>query len=551
LTLKGVDAVANILKQEGVDFIGCIPFNTLVEAAAVAGVRPIIFRQERVGVNAADGFSRVANGRRTGVFTMQAQAGAENGFPGVAQAYADSVPILLLPASDRRSRIGVRPTFSPTRSYREVTKWVDQINLVERVPEMMRRAFSHLRTGRPSPVMLELPSDVMASELDESLLYHYVPVKPRRTEGDPQDIAEAAKAILAARRPVIHAGQGILYAEAWEELRELAELLQAPVMTTLAGKSAFPEDHPLSIGAGGMSTTGPVVHFLREADLVFGIGCSFNMTIYGVNIPPGKVMVHSTNDESDINKDYHTDHAIIGDAKLTLRQLLQEIRTQAGPEGRRNNEELAREVRAVKDEWMKEWMPKLTSDEVPINPYRVIWDLMQAVDRRQTIVTHDSGSPRDQMSPFYETISPRGFIGWGKSTQLGYGLGLAMGAKLAAPEKLAVSVMGDAAFGMVGLDLETAVREQIPTLTIVLNNSRMGIYGPDAFPVARERYGTGRLSGNYAEVAQAMGGYNERIEKPEDVIPAIRRGQQVVASGQTALLEIITKHEGAFSYKAR
>ena len=111
--------------------------------------------------------------------------------------------------------------------------------------------------------------------------------------------------------------------------------------------------------------------------------------------------------------------------------------------------------------------------------------------------------------------------------------------------------MGDAAFGMVGLDLETAVREGIPTLTIVLNNSRMGIYGPDAFPIARERYGTGRLSGNYAEVAQAMGGYNERIEKPEEIIPAIRRCSQVVASGRPALLEIITKHEEAFSYKAR
>ncbi len=546
--MKGADVIANILKREGVDFIGCIPFSTLTEAVAVAGIRPIIFRQERVGVNMADGFSRITGGRRIGAFTMQAQAGAENAFAGVAQAYADSVPILLLPAAAGRSRTGVRPNFSPTRSYRDITKWVDQINMVERVPEMMRRAFSHLRTGRPSPVMLDLPADILSAELDEAD-FHYVPVAARRTSGDPADVAETARALLAAKRPVIHAGQGILYAEAWDELRELAELLQAPVMTTLSGKSAFPEDHPLSIGAGGAATTGPVVHFLKGCDLVFGIGSSLTIGSFGVTIPRGKVIVHSTNDGEDINKDYRADHAVIGDSKLVLGQLLEEIRSQAGSSVPREGGEVVREVKAVRDDWMKEWMPKLTSDEVPINPYRVVWDLMHTLDRKNTIITHDSGSPRDQMSPFFEAIAPRTFIGWGKSTQLGYGFGLAMGAKLAEPDKLAVNVMGDAAFGMVGLDFETAIRERIPILTIVNNNSGMGIYGPERFPVAARQYGTGRLSGNYAAVAEALGGYNERVEKPEEVIPAVRRAQQLVASGQPALVEIITSLEPAFSFR--
>ncbi len=331
----------------------------------------------------------------------------------------------------------MRPNFSPTRSYRDVTKWVDQINMVERIPEMMRRAFNHLRTGRPSPVMLELPADVAEEELDEAL-FDYLPVHPRRTAGDPQDIAEAARALMNAKRPVIHAGQGILYSESWDELRELAELLHAPVMTTLVGKSAFPEDHPLSIGAGGATTTGPVVHFLRKADLVFGIGCSFTVTGFAATIPPGKVMVHSTNDPEDINKDYRVDHAIIGDAKLVLEQLIAELKARLGSNGSSAQEEVSREVSAVKQEWLTEWMPMLTSSEVPINPYRVIWDLMHTIDRKKSIVTHDSGSPRDQMSPFFEAVAPRGFIGWGKSTQLGYGLGLAMGAKLACPDKLVV-----------------------------------------------------------------------------------------------------------------
>jgi acetolactate synthase-1/2/3 large subunit len=294
-----------------------------------------------------------------------------------------------------------------------------------------------------------------------------------------------------------------------------------------------------------------VVHFVREADLVFGVGCSFTVTFYGVTIPKGKIMVHSTNDPADIDKDYRIDHAVIGDAKLVLQQLIEEVKAQAGPAGKKGESQVVGEVKAVKEEWLNRWMPKLTSDEIPINPYRVVWDLMYTVDRERTIINHDSGSPRDQMSPFFETLVPRGFIGWGKSTQLGYGLGLAIGAKLAAPDKLVVNVMGDAAFGQVGLDFETAVRERIPILVIVLNNSGMAIYGPDRFPVAQERYGAKNLSGNYAKVAEAMGGYNERVERPEEVAPAIRRAQQVVASGQPVLLEIMIATEYAMSDRLR
>ena len=546
--MNGADLVASILKQEGVDFMGCIPFNSLEEAAAKAGIRPLIFRQERVGVNLADGFSRVNNGRRLGVFTMQAGAGVENAFAGVAQAYADSVPILLLPAAVGLDHSGVPPNFSPSRSYRDVTKWVDQVNMTRRIPEMMRRAFTKLRTGRPNPVMLELPSDILRAEVTGDIPA-YVPVKPHRSAGDPQDIRDAARALWGASRPVIHAGQGILYAEAWDELIELAELVQAPVMTTLSGKSAFPENHPLSIGSAGATTTAPVVHFLREADLVFGIGCSFTVTGFGVDIPDGKVIVHCTNDDGDVNKEYQTDHAVIGDAKLVLQALIEEVKSIAGDSGKRDRPEAVREVKAVKDEWMKEWTPRLNSDETPLSPYRVIRDLMNTLDRKQSIVTHDSGSPRDEMVPFFETISPRGFIGWGKSTQLGYGLGLAFGAKMAAPEKTVVNVMGDYAFGMVGLDVETAVRERIPIITIVLNNSVMGIYGPEAFPTANEIYGTKYTGGDYSMVAEAMGCYNEKVTTPDQIVPAIQRAQKVTASGKPAFLEMITKEERSFSYR--
>ncbi|HYU21069.1 MAG TPA: thiamine pyrophosphate-dependent enzyme, partial [Chloroflexota bacterium] len=362
--------------------------------------------------------------------------------------------------------------------------------------------------------------------------------------GDPRDVEAVARSLVAAERPVIHAGQGVLYAEAWDELRELAEMLQAPVMSTMPGKSAFPEDHPLALGAGGATTTRPVYQFLQQADVVFGIGCSFSRSNFATPIPAGKTVLHATNDPADVNKVYPTRHAIVGDAKLVLRQLCEAVR-QDLPSGR-DRAALQRELAQVKANWIEEWLPKLASEQVPLNPYRVIWDLMHTVERRRTIVTHDSGSPRNQMTPFWESLEPKSYIGWGKSTQLGYGLGLTIGAKLAAPDKLAINVMGDTAFGMVGLDFETAVRSKVPILTIVLNNFAMAIETP-TLTVATERYGTVYLSGNFAKVAEALGGYAERIEQPREIVPALRRGIEAVEGGQAALLEFITSEETAYS----
>ncbi len=540
-TPTGADLIARILKQEGVDFMGVIPFNSLEEAAAKAGIRPLIFRQERVGVNLADAYTRVTNGNRTGVFSMQAGPGAENAFAGVAQAYADSVPILLLPASAPRSRAGVHPTFSPSRTYESVVKWAGRVELPEEIPNALRRAFSQLRLGRPSPVLLELPGDILRGDAPANP-FPYAPVQPRRAAGDPQDIREAIRLLLAAKNPVIHAGQGVLYAEAWDELQELAELTQIPVMTSMAGKSAFREDHPLSLGTRSSTTTGMVAFFLDRADLVFGVGCSFTRMHYGADLLDSKAIVHITNDENDINKDYPADHAVIGDAKIVLRQILDEIKAMRAekPALLAGRPKFAPQVAAVRDSWMRDWLPKMNSDATPINPYRALSDLSKAINPARAIMNHDSGSPRDQMIPFYRTVTPRGFIAWGKSTHLGYSLGAAMGAKLAAPDKLCVNVIGDYGFGMVGTDLETAVRENIPILTIVLNNSSMGIYRPEHFATAHELYGTKTTGGDFVKMAEALGGYSERVTQPQDIIPAINRCAAIVDNGQTALLEIVT-----------
>jgi acetolactate synthase-1/2/3 large subunit len=543
--MRIVEAIADILKQEGVDFLSTYPTTPLIDAAAAAGIRPILCRQERVGVGIADGYTRTTSGRRTGVFAMQYGPGAENAFPGVATAYSDSVPMLLLPLGHQRDRAQVFPLFSSARTFASVTKNVETLNQPEQVSEVMRRAFNLLKNGRPGPVMVEIPADVALEEVSESVVAAYKPVKVTRAAGSAQDILEAMRALVQARKPVICAGQGVLYAEASAELVEFAELLQIPVMTTLEGKSAFPEDHALSLGTGGPVMAGPVYHFLREADVVFGIGTSLTKHGMMTNIPPGKTVIHATNDERDLNKNYAADFPILGDARLVLRQCLEAVRDLKPGE---RSHSAAAEVQQAKDAWLREWMPRLTSDEVPITPYRVLWEFMHAINPSEAIITHDSGSPRDQIIPFYRATAPRGYMGWGKSHALGTGLGLIMGAKLAAPDKFCVNFMGDAAFGMTGLDFETAVRCNIPITTVVLNNSSMAIER-HALVVSHDRYRTRDIGGNYADLGRAMGGHSEQVEKPQDIVPAFQRARKVNEEGRAVLLEFITSEEIAFSHR--
>jgi len=538
--VRVIDVIVEILKREGVEFLSCYPTTPLIDAAAEADLRPIVCRQERVGVGIADGFSRVTNGKRLGVFAMQFGPGAENAFSGIGTAFNDSVPILLLPTGAPRERVGMVPYFSALQGYAAVTKSVQQLNLARRAPEFMRRAFSRLRIGKPGPVMLEIPADIAVEEVGG---YEYEPVKTTVSSGNARDVDEAVRLLLEARCPVIHAGQGVHYAEAWAELMEFAELMQIPVMTTMLGKSAFPEDHSLSLGTAYRMKTGPAFHFLNQSDVILGIGCSFSRHHQSAQIPPGKVMIHATNSEADINNGYSTDYPIIGDARLVLLQLIAAARDRLANKNQRDGSRVIAEIKRVREEWLAKWMPKLTSDEKPLNAYRVLWELTRTIDPRQAIVTHDSGSPRDQIVPFYPALTPHCYLGWGKSHALGTGLGLIIGAKLAAPDRVAINFMGDAAFGMVGLDFETAVRNNIPIITIVLNNSTMAVELTHMV-ASHERYRARDIGGNYADMGRALGGYAERVENPGDIAPAIQRARQVTEEeGRPVLLEFITSEE--------
>jgi acetolactate synthase-1/2/3 large subunit len=531
--------IVEILKREGVDVIFGYPRNRVLEVAAIAGIRTVIVRQERTGLHMADALSRLTRGQRMGVFCMQHGPGAENAYGGVAQAYSESVPLLVLPQGYPRRLAHVPDNFNSTIAMAHVAKHTEPIVSAAETPAVMRRAFTQLRNGRPRPVVVELPLDVLAEPFTGPL--EYEPVVRTRYAPDPDAIRSAARVLLAAQRPVIYAGQGVHWAQASEELREFAELLAAPLCTSLEGKSAFDETHPLALGAGGAAMPRTVRHFLDRSDVIFGIGCSFSATSFGVAMPHGKTVVHATLDPADVNKNVIAQHALIGDARLTLRMLIDACRLELGTVPRDPSATHA-EIDAVNRAWMMEWTPLLRSHEVPITPYRVLHDLQNTVDVANTIITHDAGSPRDQLSPFWKARAPRSYLGWGKSTQLGYGLGLALGAKLACPDKLCINVWGDAAIGFTGMDFETAVRERLPILSILLNNSSMATE-LDQMPVATERYRATDISGDYAAFARALGGYGERVERAEAIVPAIRRGIDQVAQGVPALLEFITSQE--------
>ena len=531
-------AIAEIMRREGIEILCGYPVNHLIEYAAAADIRPIMVRQERIGVHMADAISRLSSGHKIGAFCMQHGPGAENAMGGVAQCYGELVPVLVLPMGYPRRIAQVDPNFNSSQAMRLFSKSAEQIWQAAEVCNIFRRAFTKLKNGRGGPVIVEIPSDSWNDEVAEPL--NYTPVLRTRYGADPADVKRAAELLVNAKRPVMYAGQGVHYAKAWPQLKKLAERLAMPVTTSLGGKSAFPETHPLSLGSGGLAVPRAVPKFLADADVIFGIGCSFTETNFGIAMPKGKTFIHSTVDPAHINKDVEAKIALVGDAALVLEALIEEVGKSVTAD--RDAKPVAAEIKSINDAWLEKWLPKLTSKDAPLNPYRVLWDLQKTVDIKNTIITHDAGSPRDQLSPFWKPVEPLSYIGWGKTTQLGYGLGLAMGAKLAHPEKLCINVWGDAAIGFTGMDFETAVRERIPIMSILLNNFSMAIE-LKVMPISTDKYRSTDISGDYAAMARAFGGYGERVTKPEDIIPAIQRGIQKTKEGVPVLLEFITSKE--------
>ncbi|MDA0791537.1 MAG: thiamine pyrophosphate-requiring protein [Proteobacteria bacterium] len=544
--MNGFDLIAKCLKAEGVTWLSCFPNNPLIESAAKVGIRPIVFRQERGAINAADGYARTMRGKVPGVYASQSGPGVENSFGGIAQAWGEAVPMVFFPLGHGLKGYDVKPNFSAIKNYEHITKEALSIDRPDRITTQVQRAFHSVKHGRPGPSLVEMHGDVCGRDVPEHAM-NYKPTKRFRSAPSAGDVKDAVKALLGAKRPVIWAGQGVLYADGCDEVRQLAELTQIPVITTMEGKSILPDSHPLALGSANRTAPRNVFKWLGESDVVLCVGSGLTRTTFGIDIPDGKTLIHSTVSPEDLNKDYTVDIGLIGDAKLTLEMLIEEVKASIGEKGRDKNQALHDEIAKGHADWLKEWEPLLNSTETPINPYRVINEINKVIDHKNSIVTHDAGNPRDQIMPFYKATDPAGYIGWGKTTHLGYGIPLMIGAKLADPSKFCMNFMGDLAFGHTGLDIETAVRAEVPITTVVINNYTMGGY--DAYmPTAMKEFGAGNQTGEYAEVGKALGAHGIKVTDPAGIGPALEEAQRQNKEGKTCVVEIITRQDTRFSW---
>ena len=538
MNIPAVNGLARILIAEGVEWVSTFPVCCVNNALAEEGMPLIMMRDERYAVALADATSRITGGHKIGVCSVMGglnPAGLQMAYGALAQAYEDSSPILCLSDGVPLSAQG-RARYDMDAGFSSVTKWIGHIDVPERTPEVLRRAFTMLRSGRPGPVLVTIPRGIGGYDVDE---YPYRPVKGWRTAPDLADVEAAADALTVAKHPLLYVGEGVYYAQATDELFRFAELLGAPVLTTLKAKSAFPEDHPLSIGVRGELAG----KHLWDCDLLLAVGTSLAGGHFRHVVPDAghKTIIHCTVDPVDVNVNYPISHVLLGDARLTLRALFEELTA------RRNgpcawDEALVNEIAAGKEAMLATYRPLMDADETPINPYRVYRDLRAVLDPYRSFITHDSGNTRDQLSTTYEAVAPRTFMGWGNVSTLGFGLAAAMAAKLAHPDWQCVNVTGDAGVGYMLGNMEALVRGEIGVTTVHINNGGFAGYGPGFWGQGHDPYTCEVCDHDVADMhlaLAAIGYHAEDVTEPGEIVPALERALSANAEGRPAYLEVI------------
>ena len=538
MTIDVATGIARILKQEGVDWVSTFPVCRVNNALGKEGVPILMMRDDRYAVAVADAFSRITAGNRIGVCTFQGgvnAAGMQYAYAGMAQAFEDGSPVLCITDGVPIGSSG-NSQFDVASSMKTVSKWFGYIDKPERVPEFMRRAFTMLRSGRPGPVILAVPDPT--GTYDETA-DPYVTVKGWKSAPDPTDVTAAADLLLKAQNPLIYAGEGVIYANASEELKSLAELVNAPVISTLKAKGAFPENHPLFVGVRGDH----VSNYLDKSDLVLAVGTSLSPGRFSHGIPnaASKTIIHCNVDELHVNKVYSTAQALIGDARFTLQALANEVSSRTS-EVKRNLEAVAIEVKLERDAGLEQYREAMASEDKPINPYRVYGDLMKVLDPYNSFITHESGNTRDQLSTVYDTLIPRGFLGWGNVSMLGFSLAAAIAAKKAFPDRPSIAVTGEAGLGYMLGNLEVPLRNKLGITVVHISNGGFAGYGPGFWGPGHDPFTHSVLGYDDVDMSKVLGElglHSERVREPSEVVPALERALAANESGQPSYIEFI------------
>lgn len=544
--MKVAEAISHCLVAEGITLAAGLSGQSigplLDQIASRTEIELMYARQERGAFDICDGYAR-ACGKPAVVFTDAGPAAA-NLMGGLVNSWGDSIPVLFFAGHNDRVEIasGQTKEIPFVEIFGPVSKWATVINDPAQALGTIRRAFMHMRTGRPGPVVVGVPVDVANMEIGE---FDYTPVssQPRaRSGGDPVTIDQAVDMIASAKKPYVYAGAGVLFSQATDELVELAELLTLPVATTLNGKSAFPETHPLSLGIGGFARASyssmPATKIGEAADVIFTIGCGFKQ--HATQKLPGVGVRHIQIDidPKELNRDHVADIAILGDARIVLTQLVNSARARLDQSRLAPIASQVAAISSMQAQWQKLSEPLLTSVETPINPFRVTAELMKLVDPVNTILLHDAGTVRGTTSQHYVAPVPGSFIGFGVQSAMGWTIGASMGAKKANPEKLVIGVIGEEAFNETAMDIETSVRNDAPVLIIIKNNRRYADHdGGKSQRLAQARFHQGT---NNCALAAALGANAIQITDPEKLASGLSDAIQQVKAGKTTIVEILT-----------
>ncbi|WP_457611905.1 acetolactate synthase large subunit [Methanocaldococcus sp.] len=537
--MKGSEAIIKALQAEGVKIVFGYPGGAvlpLYDALYDSDLIHILVRHEQAAAHAADGYARASG--EPGVCIATSGPGATNLVTGVATAYADSSPVIALTGQVPTKLIG-NDAFQEIDAlglFMPITKHNFQLKSTEEIPETFRAAFEIATTGRPGPVHIDIPKDIQTGELD--IKKFPIPAKidlpgyKPKTVGHPLQIKKAIKAIAEAEKPVIIAGGGVIISGAHEELYRLAELLKIPVATTLMGKGAFPEDHPLALGMLGMHGTKAANYAVDESDLIIAIGCRFSDRVTGnpEEFAPNAKIIHIDIDPAEIGKNVRVDIPIVGDAKNVLRDLL----IGATSINYKNREEWMERIRYLKESSI----PMMDFNDKPIKPQRFVKELMNILEGERFIITTDVGQNQMWVAHYFKLKYPRSLISSGGLGTMGFGFPSAIGAKIARPEAKVICVTGDGGFLMNSQELATIAEYDIPIVICIFDNRTLGMVYQWQNLYYNKRQSEVHLgeSPDFVKLAESYGVRADRITSPEEIREKL---EEAIKSDEPYLLDII------------
>jgi len=553
MELTGAQALVESLKKEGVDVIFGYPGGTVLPIYDVLfkekAIKHILTRHEQGATHAADGYARTTG--KVGVCIATSGPGATNTITGIATAYMDSIPIVVITGQVATPMIG-RDSFQEadvTGITQPITKHNYLVKNAEDIPRVMKEAFHIASTGRPGPVVIDIAKDAQVKKIkfkypEKVNLPGYRPT----LKGHPRQIKAAAKMISLASKPLIYAGGGILSSGATKELLEFAEKLNIPVTTTMMGLGAFPENHKLALRMLGMHGAAYANYAIQECDVLIAVGARFDDRVTGhlPSFAPKAKHIHIDIDPAEIGKNVRVDVPIVGDAKQTLKDLIEKVKPEKGKPLDR--------ARGKHDAWLKqidEWKSKYPfkyKKNKKIKPQFVV-EMIQKVTKGKAIICTEVGQNQMWAAQYSKITQPRSWVSSGGLGTMGYGFPAAIGAQFGNPNKVVFNIAGDGSIQMNIQELATAVIHKLPIKICVLNNSFLGMVRQWQELLYDKRYSSTNLCNNpdLCKIAEAYGAAAIRVTKPEEVKKALEKALKI--KDRPVLLDfVVAKEENVFPF---